>query len=1327
MHRLIGAVVPLGLLILLSSGCSSQKDPKLDSIARADGMANPDPTSPNQFGWGDLAGGERVNVLGRHFTHDSQILIDGQAIGAKLVIGSNLITGIVPQATSVGFKEVRLNSRNGHDDLPGGWEYRPGPVGINSNSPPPGTNPGITPNIGDISGGTLVTLSGTGLVGPDAQGLGGTIVEFGSAPGIVSQLVSPVYVDINTIQGFTPPSPNGIEEFVDVTVRNSFGTDTLSNGYEYAICAGVGVLTITGINPAQGPLSGGTRVTISGTNLASGALVLIDGRTAQYLTFASDGVDSYAGAPCAIVVDTPPGSSAGVVDVEVRSGTEVATLLSGFTYTAVSIASVTPSQGPQSGNTRVTLTGSGFTPGTLVEFGGVPGTAGLFINFNSFEVSTPPSAIAGFVDVQVTNPNGVDVLPGGFEYLPIAISSIVPNFDTLQGGSSIVISGTGLNSVVRVLIGANELINTAADPAGFEITGVVPLGAAAGPVDVTIAGPPSLGDATLSNGFVYNPGPPLVYEVTPNFGPRDGGGLVTITGENFTTAPLPLGIRFDGGTGGDDGLADTLDVAVANTDILNTRTIQVLVPSKRPPAGSDNLEVVEVGAFNGIGLTMTQEAYAYAEWESPGPLGGFITDIEVHPSSGNIVYAGISGLGRGGTGGLYRSSTAGGSWERREAGLIDTNVNALVIDPSQPLTLYAGTPSGLYFSDDEGLSWSPVSDPDLSSRPIISLAIHPSLLGTLWAGSEASIVYVTSDGGATSAATVVGTGNFDVRALAVTSSGQDVFAGTGGDGIFRSNLGGAWAPASSGLGVHTYILSLQAERGSTTRVYAGTIAGGVYVTNDLGGSWVQGGAMPPSTTPSVYDLVAVQANQVYAAVDDVGGLASGVWFSGDAGVTWTEVSGDPVAGTTLELSAAEAEMRSLAIDGTSPNTLYGGAIGGLFKTTNSGTDWNTSQAGISNTNVRSYVRSATGTTYAGTFGAGVFWSPDGGQTWNPGNGTPPTLTATRVQAMALGGVSGDLYAGTSDGGVYMSLDSGFTWTQENNGLGPVGICSSTPVDPLDSNDITSIAITPGIDNVVYIGTNGEGVWGTAAGGTPGLQWCKLPGDPANGPLTEEKIRVVTVSTSIDRQRGWNADPTQTIYPIRLLVAGTDGGGLFASTNGGALWQQLNSGLQDLDVRDVFVGVEIIVDPEQPLSPTRLTDNFYFLVGTGGGGVARGSAAISINVIPGLPGQFRAELENIVWTPMNNGLDNSAFPNALFVNALAVDPIWDTNVFAGTDGDGVFVTGNGGVSWIQLDPGTTITNPIVESLGLVFDGCSNCTTILAGTAGGGSNRIRILKQ
>ena len=156
-------------------------------------------------------------------------------------------------------------------------------------------------------------------------------------------------------------------------------------------------------------------------------------------------------------------------------------------------------------------------------------------------------------------------------------------------------------------------------------------------------------------------------------------------------------------------------------------------------------------SYGGLGLFRSRDAGA--TWEPAGLAGtDRIGRILVDPRDGNRVYA--AALGRlytpGGRRGVYRTSDGGKTWDMVLAGGEWTGFVDLVMDPSDPDTLYAaswerkrrpwdfvegGAGSGIYKSTDGGETWSRLSGgfPEGDHVGRIGLAIAPSAPLTVYA------------------------------------------------------------------------------------------------------------------------------------------------------------------------------------------------------------------------------------------------------------------------------------------------------------------------------------------------------------------------------------------------------------------------------------------------------------------------------------------------------------------------------------------------------------------------------------------------------------------
>jgi hypothetical protein len=199
---------------------------------------------------------------------------------------------------------------------------------------PPARVIGISPSLGPASGGTSVTITGTGFTAA-------TDVLFGTTS------AASFVVDSDTsITAITPVLPAGT---ADVTVVDAGGTSATSSA---DLFTSYPQPTISGLIPDQGPVNGGTTVTIDGRGF-TGATSVTFGDTPIGFTVDSD---------TAITVVTPA-SDSGVDSASVSVTTPGGTA-SGGQFQYVAGLAVTPAAGAP--GAVVVITGGGFLPGESV-------------------------------------------------------------------------------------------------------------------------------------------------------------------------------------------------------------------------------------------------------------------------------------------------------------------------------------------------------------------------------------------------------------------------------------------------------------------------------------------------------------------------------------------------------------------------------------------------------------------------------------------------------------------------------------------------------------------------------------------------------------------------------------------------------------------------------------------------------------------------------------------------------------------------------------------------------------------------------------------------
>ena len=126
------------------------------------------------------------------------------------------------------------------------------------------------------------------------------------------------------------------------------------------------------------------------------------------------------------------------------------------------ITAITPSSGPTSGGTLVTITGQNFQPGGWVRFGPSFGYSLTFVSPTELTVMTPYSSVAGPVTVTLNNPDGQSVeLAMGYQYVsaPPVLTSFNPSSGPVTGGTMVVISGSGFQYGTQVFFGDTPAVN----------------------------------------------------------------------------------------------------------------------------------------------------------------------------------------------------------------------------------------------------------------------------------------------------------------------------------------------------------------------------------------------------------------------------------------------------------------------------------------------------------------------------------------------------------------------------------------------------------------------------------------------------------------------------------------------------------------------------------------------------------------------------------------------------------------------------------------------------------------------------------------------------
>ena len=516
---------------------------------------------------GPVAGGTSVALTGTNLRAGMQVRFGGVLATLVSVNPGGSSATVTTPAHAAGAVDVSVTTPGGTATLPGAFTYVAIP-----------TLTTVSPNEGPITGGQTVTLAGTDF-------RAGMQVSFGGATATGLVVVSPTEATV-----VTPAHAVGQ---VDVSVTTPGGPVTLPNGYTYVVLP-----VLASVTPDNGPIGGGTTVTLTGTGFLAGMQVRFGGVLAALVSVDPGGTSATV---------TTPTHAAGAVDVAITTPGGTATGTDGFTYVAApTLTAVSPSEGPTTGGQTVTLTGSGFRPSMQVWFGGVLATGLNVASATQATVTTPVHPAAGVVDVSVTTTGGSVTLPGGYAFvIAPTLTAVAPIEGPATGGQSVTLTGTAFRTGMQVRFDGVLAVLVSVNPGGTSAAVTTPPHPA-GVVDVSVTTPG--GPVAMTNGYTYVVAPTLT-AVSPPAGPTAVGTSVTLTGTGFRAG---MQVTFGG---------------AAAIDLVVTSATQATVTTPPHPAGDVDVMVATPGGSDTLVAGFTYVAAPTLASVNPtdGPAAGGTT------------------------------------------------------------------------------------------------------------------------------------------------------------------------------------------------------------------------------------------------------------------------------------------------------------------------------------------------------------------------------------------------------------------------------------------------------------------------------------------------------------------------------------------------------------------------------------------------------------------------------------------------------------------------------------------------------------------------------
>ncbi len=503
-------------------------------------------------------------------------------------------------------------------------------------------------------------------------------------------------------------------------------------------------------------------------------------------------------------------------------------------------------------------------------------------------------------------------------------------------------------------------------------------------------------------------------------------------------------------------------------------------------------------------------------------VGSYISRIIVDPVNTNIVLC-------SGSNGIYRSTNAGSNWLLK----LSNDISSLVMDPFDSQILYASTgsdasPSVVYKSTDNGLTWFQINNGIPSNVGRIQLAISPDnsnyiyasvansggslngLYRTTNAGANFSLMtsspnYLSSQGWYDNAVTVI-PGNVN----GVVVGGLDVYSSTNGGTTLTKRS--TWSTTSSGNFSHADIHNLS---------YNGSVLyccsdGGVYKSTNNGVNWTDLNVNISTLQYQSADFDPTDITRLYGGTQD-----NNKQTSTNQGVTWIQrTTGD--GGYTI-------------VDYLSTNYVYGQYVNGsVQRSTNYGVSFsNFTPSGSSGGLFYNPYELQPSNPMVMVFGRANVYRTTNCRTATTSSGwTQIASTATVGGNVSAIGISyqdqNKIYIGTSNGRILVTSNGGTNWSASTG----FPYVSDMWVDSL--NDNTCYATFGGTGVHVYKTTNSGSSWSNISGNLPSI--------------------------------GVNSIAVKMTTP-RTLFVGSDLG-VFQSTNDGANWTSFNTGFPNVEVYDL---------------------------------------------------------------------------------------------------------------------------------------------------------------
>jgi PKD repeat protein len=328
----------------------------------------------------------------------------------------------------------------------------------------------------------------------------------------------------------------------------------------------------------------------------------------------------------------------------------------------------------------------------------------------------------------------------------------------------------------------------------------------------------------------------------------------------------------------------------------------------------------------------------------------------------------------GNDGGLYRTTDGGATFENRSGTLGLIQFNGLAFHPSIPEFLMGGTQDNGNLRTLDGLSWSDRTGSDGGFVLVRADAPTDVLAANYYAYLNHSTTTGSSFRDVTPTGTLMTEGGepaepmaFYPPAAAAPAAPGTVFLGA--ERLWANPTFGAdrlaWVPRSAEKVVASGVITAFDVPGDGSGpVWVGGSRGDVLFSTDGGATFATRTAGLPAAIVTDVRAVSADGRSAYVAFGGyLGPPSRHVFVTTDAGITWTNVSGE----------IPDVPVTALVPAPGDPRELFAATDVGVFRSTDGGASWSAFSAGLPNTTVSSLAfRPGTRDLFAATYGRGAW-------------------------------------------------------------------------------------------------------------------------------------------------------------------------------------------------------------------------------------------------------------------------------------------------------------------------------------------------------------------